>query len=188
MKTGFENFINKNPWLFICIIWIQLWTKGSNYDLFWWLCRRQSFLNNYIELKMFDFQFINLHALNVILWKMMNIDIIVLMTTLFMSLFINCNYCLSLTCLQKKSAIRESFEINIMNIFLTIFFVVLNEQNCNFHNFWWIFIIIIACIFFIMFWKNKIKFCKITNCLIWCSIEPRNTIKSKKNHNSWMML
>ena len=74
-----------------------------------------------------------------------------------------------------------------MNIFLTIFFIVLNEQNSNFRNFWRIFITIIACIFFIMFWKNKIKFCKITNCLIGCSIKSRNIIESKKNHNSRMM-
>ena len=120
--------------------------------------------------------------------KMMNIDITVLMTTLFMPLFISCDCCSSLTCSRMKSVIHESFEINIMSIFLMIFFVILNKKNCSFRNFWWIFITIIACIFFIMFWKNKIKFCKITICLIWCSIEPRNTIESKKNHNSRMML
>ena len=150
---------------------------------FWWLCQKQSFLNNCIELMMFNFQFIDSHALSVILWKMMNIDIIVLMTTLFMSLFINCDYYLSLTCLQMKSTIHESFEINITNIFSIIFFIVLNKKNCNFHNFWRIFITIIACIFFVMFWKNKIKFCKTVICLIWCSIKPRNTIELKKNHN-----
>ena len=188
LKTDSENPINKNPWSFVCIMWIRLWIKSSDYDFFWWLCWKQSFLNNCIELKIFDFQFINSHALSVVLWKMMNIDIIVLMTTLFMSSFINCDCCSSLTCSWKKSVIRELFEINIMSIFSTIFFIVLNEQNCSFHNFWWIFITIIACIFFIMFWKNKIKSCKITNYLIWCSIESRNTIKSKKNYNSWMML
>ena len=137
---------------------------------------------------MFDFQPIDSHALSVILRKMMNIDIIVLITTLFMSSFINCDCCSSLTCSQIKSMIRGSFEINIMNIFSTIFFIILNKKNYNFRNFRWIFITIIACIFFIMFWKNKIKFYKIIICLIWCSIESQNTIELKKNHNSRMML
>ena len=188
LKAGFENPINKNSWSPICIIWIWLRMKGSDYDFFWWLCWGQSFLSSCIELKMFNFWLFNSHALSVALRKMINIDIVVLMTTLFMSSLINYDCCSSLACSRKKSTIRGSFEISIMNIFLTIFFVVLKKQNCNFHNFWQIFIMIIACIFFIMFWKNKIKFCKITNCLIWCSIKSQNTIKSKKNHNSRMML
>ena len=55
LKIGSENPINKNPWSPVCIIWIQLWTKNSDYDFFWWLCRKQSLLNSCIELKMFDF-------------------------------------------------------------------------------------------------------------------------------------
>ena len=188
LKAGSENSVNKNPRLFVCIMWIQLQIKDSDYDFFWWLCWGHSFLNNCIELMMFNFHFIDSHVLSVVLRKMMNIDIIVLMTTLFMPSFINCDCCLSLTCSRMRSAIRGSFEINIMSIFSTIFFIVLNEKGCSFRNFWRIFITIIACIFFVMLWKNKIKSCKIVVYLIWCSIEPRNTIKSKKNHNSWMML
>ena len=134
-KVGSENPANKNPWSFVCIIWIPLWTKDSDYNFFWWLCWKQNLLNNCIELMMFNFWSIDWHALNVILQKMMNIDIIVLMTTLFMPSFINCDCCSSLICSRMKSAIRGSFELNIMSISSTIFFAILNKKDCNFCNF-----------------------------------------------------
>ena len=127
-KIGAGNPINKNPRSPACIMWIRSWMKDSDYDSFWWLCRKQGFLSNCIELMMFDFQPIGSHASSGASRKMINIDITVLMTTFFMSSLINCDYCLSLTYLWMKSMIRESFEINIINIFSTILFVILNKK------------------------------------------------------------
>ena len=69
-KTGAGNPINKNPRSSACIMWIRSWIKGSDYDFFWWLCRKQNLSNSCIELMMFNFWPIGSHASSGALWKM----------------------------------------------------------------------------------------------------------------------
>ena len=184
-KAGSENPINKNPRSFVCIIWIRLWTKDSDYDsfmsktkffkqlywiddvqfsIYWLTCVERSFAkDNEYWYHCFDDNIIHVTA------HQLRLRFVIGMLT------------------NEIGDLRVIW-IKYNEHFFDNFFRRIEQKELQFSQFLTNFYHNYCVNFFIMFWKNKIKFCKTVICLIWCSIEPRNTIKLKKNHNSQMML